>query len=182
MMVENLRLLAKLAKNIGNNDDATYFMEKAEATALAMRELMLEDGIFWSTYGEDYKKIKVKTWAIFAPLFAKILSPKEAKALVCNHLLNKNEFWTDFPIPTTSLDEPAFDPHGFWRGPTWIGTNWFIYKGLQNYGFKDVAKEIKQSSVSLIQRSGFREHFNPLTAEGLGAQNFTWGGLVIDMG
>ena len=142
---------------------------------------MFEDGIFWSTYGHDYRKIKVKTWAIFAPLFAKILNPEEAKKLVHEHLLNPAEFWTEFPVPTTSLDEPGFDPKGFWRGPTWIGTNWFIYKGLLNYGFQDIAEEIKRSSLALIQKSGFREYFNPLTGEGLGAQNFTWGCLVLDM-
>lgn len=142
---------------------------------------MLDDDIFYSTYGEAYEKIKVKTWAIFTPLFAKILSQEEAEKLVSNHLLNKNEFWTNFPIPTTSLDEPAFDPQGFWRGPTWIAINWFIYKGLLNYGFNDIAKKIKKSSLELLQKSGFREYFNPFTGEGWGAHNFTWGCLAVDM-
>ncbi|MCL5784610.1 MAG: hypothetical protein M1142_04650 [Patescibacteria group bacterium] len=182
IMVTNLKLLAEIAKKIDQDEDADYFAKEAEAISLAMREFMLEDDIFWSTYGENYKKIKVKTWAIFAPLYAKIITQGEAKKLVDDHLLNKNEFWTNFPVPTTSLDEPSFDPSGFWRGPTWVGANWFIYKGLLNYGFSDVAEEIKKSSVALIQKSGFREYFNPFIGEGLGAQNFTWGGLVIDMG
>ncbi len=178
IMVENLKCLSQIAEKVGKSGDSIYFATKATEIVYAMRKLMLEDGIFWSTYGHDYKKIKVKTWAIFAPLFARILSPKEAKKLVSDHLLNKKEFWTNFPVPTTSLDEPAFDPKGFWRGPTWIGTNWFIYKGLLNYGF---AKQIKQSSIALIEKSGFREYFDPDTGEGLGAENFTWGGLVVDM-
>lgn len=181
IMVTNLNLLAKIARITGNNEDAVYFIKQAENISTAMRKFMLEDGIFWSTYGDNYKKIKVKTWAIFAPLFAKIVSADEAKKLVKDHLLNKNEFLTDFPVPTTSLDEPSFNPSGFWRGPAWIGTNWFIYKGLLNYGFRKEAREIKKSSVALIEKSGFREYFNPLTGKGLGAQNFTWGGLVIDM-
>ena len=181
IMVENLRLLSQIAEKIGKVGDASYFTKKADDISEAMRELMLEDGIFWSTYGEDYKKIKVKTWAIFAPLFAKIVKPEEAKKLVDDHLLNKKEFWANFPVPTTSLDELSFNPQGLWRGPTWIGTNWFVYKGLQNYGFQDIAEEIKETSIALIQKSGLREHFNPLTGEGLGAQNFTWGGLVTDM-
>ena len=82
---------------------------------------------------------------------------------------------------SVSLNDPSFDPKGFWRGPTWIVTNWFIYKGLLNYGFKAVAEDIKRSSEDLIQKSGFREQFNPLTGAGQGAQNFTWGGLVVDM-
>ena len=123
----------------------------------------------------------MKTWAIFAPLFAEILNRSEAKRLVEKHLLNPKEFWTNYPVPTVSIDEPSFDPKGFWRGTTWIAINWFIYKGLLNYGFSDIAKQIQQSSINLIEKSGFREYFNPLTGEGLGAKNFTWGGLVLDM-
>ncbi|MBI2017609.1 hypothetical protein HYS92_01015 [Candidatus Daviesbacteria bacterium] len=181
IMVKNLRLLAQIAKSIGFPGDADFFTKEAENISLAMKKLMLEDDLFWSTFGEDYQKIKVKTWAIFAPLFAEILNQSEAKKLVEKHLTNPKEFWTNYPVPTVSMDEPSFDPKGFWRGTTWIAINWFIYKGLLNYGFSDIAKQIKQSSINLIEKSGFREYFNPITGEGLGAKNFTWGGLVLDM-
>lgn len=181
IMIANLKLLAGIAAELKIDEDAIYFMKQAEDIAIAMREFMLEEEIFYSTYGKDYKKIKVKTWAIFTPLFAEILSREEAKKLVTDHLLSKKEFWTKYPVPTTALNEPAFDSKGFWRGPTWIGTNWFIYKGLIKYGLKETAEEIKKFSLELINKSGFREYFNPLTGEGLGAKNFTWGGLVLDM-
>lgn len=181
IMVANLKLLAKIAEQLKNEEDASYFTKQAEDISIAMREFMLEDGIFYSTYGKGYKKIKVKTWAIFTPLFAEILNREEVKKLVSAYLLNKDEFWTKFPVPTTALSEPAFKPEGFWRGPTWIATNWFIYKGLVNYGFTEIAEEIRKSSESLIAKSGFREYFNPQTGKGLGAKDFTWGGLVMDM-
>ncbi|OGE26159.1 hypothetical protein A3C26_01380 [Candidatus Daviesbacteria bacterium RIFCSPHIGHO2_02_FULL_39_12] len=181
IMVENLRLLVQLATSLGYSEDAKFFDEQREKIIEAMKKFMYEDDLFWSTFGEDYQKIKIKTWAIFAPLFAKILNQKQAQNLVEKHLLNPKEFWTEFPVPTTSLDEPSFDPSGYWRGPTWIGTNWFIYKGLQNYGFNSIAEEIKRSSVNLLQKSGFREYFNPQTGEGLGAMQFSWCGLVADM-
>ena len=181
IMVENLRLLAQIAASLGYSEDADFFASEAENIVSAMRKFMLEDGLFWSTFGENYQKIKVKTWAIFAPLFAKILTQKEAEKLVKKHLLNPKEFWTEFPVPTVSISESSFDPQGFWRGPTWIATNWFIYKGLLNYGFNGVAEQIKETSIKLIQESGFREYFNPQTGEGLGAKNFTWGVLVLDM-
>jgi len=181
IMVENLRCLSQIAEKIGKKGDFIYFTTKATEISKAMSKLMLEDGIFWSTYGEDYRKIRVKTWAMFAPLFAGILTQNQANDLIKKHLLNPKEFWTKYPVPTVSIDEPSFHSEGFWRGPVWIATNWFIYKGLKNYGFNDIAKQIKESSIRLIQKSGFREYFDPLTGEGLGAQNFTWGALVTDM-
>lgn len=181
IMVENLWLLATLAKHLDRFEDAAFFEEKKERIKKAMRKLMLEENIFWSTFGKDYQKIKVKTWAMFAPLFAKMLTHNEAKQLVEEHLLNSNEFWTTFPVPTVSIDEPSFNPKGFWRGSVWASTNWFIYKGLINYGFVDIAKDVKKSTIDLLEKSGFREYFNPTTGEGYGAKDFTWGCLVIDM-
>lgn len=181
IMIENLRLLSNIAKKLGFLEDAKFFSKEQEKITKAMKKLMFEDGLFWSTFGESYQKIKVKTWAIFAPLFAKILTQREAGKLIDKHLLNSDEFWTKYPVPTVSLDEPSFDPKDFWRGPVWIATNWFIYKGLKNYSFDDLAKQIKESSILLIEKSGFREYFDPNKGEGFGAKDFTWGALVLDM-
>ncbi|EKD85496.1 MAG: hypothetical protein ACD_38C00012G0010 [uncultured bacterium] len=181
IMVENLRILSQIASKLDFGEDASFFAAEAEKIVLAMRKYMFEDNLFWPTFGENYQKIKIKTWAIFAPLFAQILTKKEAEDLVEKHLLNPREFWTEYKIPTVSIDEPSFDPKSLWRGPVWIGTNWFIYKGLKNYGFLEIAQQIKDSSLKLLSNSGFREYFNPQTGEGLGAKNFTWGGLILDM-
>ena len=45
-----------------------------------------------------------------------------------------------------------------------------------------IADEIYRSSLALVRKSGFREYYNPFTGEGYGAKDFTWGGLVLDMG
>lgn len=181
IMVENLNILSHIAKALGNTADAKYFKKQAGLITLAMRKFLLEDGIFWSTYGADYKKIKVVTWAIFSPLFAKICTKDEAKTVVDKYLLDPKRFKPKYSVPTVSLDEPSYDSSGFWRGPVWMATNWFIFKGLLNYGYQDVAEEIAKSSLDLLENSGFREQYNPQTGEGLGAKDFTWGGLVLDM-
>lgn len=181
LFVENLRYLARIAQKLGHGYDAAYFDAEAERVAKSMRELMLEDGIFWATRGEHYQKIKVKTWAMFAPLFAKISTQEEAHQLVDEHLLNRKEFASPFFLPTVSQDEPSYNPEGFWRGPVWIAVNWFVFHGLRNYGFVDLAGKIQESSLKLLETSGFREHFHPETGKGYGAENFTWGGLVLDM-
>lgn len=181
IFIANLNAQAKIASILGKNEDARFFKKKAEDISKAMRKFMLEDNIFWSTFSPQYKKIKVLTWAIFAPLFAGILTKDEAKYLVDNYLLDKNKFNLDFILPTVCKTEPSFDPEGFWRGPIWFCPNWFVYIGLKNYGFDEQAQRILDSSLSLIEKSGFREYFNPLTAKGLGAKDFTWGGLILDM-
>ena len=38
-----------------------------------------------------------------------------------------------------------------------------------------------ESIKELIEKSGFREYYNPNTGKGYGAMDFTWSGLVVDM-
>ncbi len=186
-IVLNLEIMSKIAKKLKHNQDANFFQQEAWLVKQAIKQYMFSDGLYWSVYQAnheeqtDYTKIKVKTWAIFAPLLINLYSQKEAENLVDEHLLNKQEFWLKYPVPTVSKDEPTFDPIGFWRGPAWMGINWFIFQGLLNYGFKDIAEVIFEKSLELIESQGFREYYNPKTGEGLGATNFTWGTLVLDM-
>lgn len=181
ILVENLSILSRVARELGNEEDALYYASQRKHIVNSMRRLMLENGIFWTVYRLDYKKIKVKTWAMFAPLFARLYTKKQAQVLLEKYLLNTEEFNATYLVPTVSRSDPSYDPRGFWRGPAWMATNWFIYRGLLNYNFEKIAQKVSQSSLALIMKSGFREHFNPETGQGLGAKDFTWGGLVLDM-
>jgi glycogen debranching enzyme len=181
MMVENLRALARIAERLDRGSDARHFQKQSDEVAAAMKKTMLEDGIYWSTYGERYTKIKVKTWAMFAPLAAGLAEKDEADRLVREHLLNEKEFAAPFSVPTVALDEPSFNGQGFWRGPVWAATNWFIYRGLRNYGYEEEADKVRADTLALLERSGFREYWDPETGDGYGAEEFTWGGLAIDM-
>lgn len=181
MLVRNLQALSRIATVFGDAKAAARYTDKAELVAGAMRERMFDGEVFWSTYGESYMKIKLETWAIFSPLYAGILLGKEAEALVRTRLMSEERFRTRYMVPTVSLAEHTFDPDGFWRGPTWSAVNWFIYRGLLDYGYRDEAAIILESTVELLERSGFREYYNPHTGEGLGAENFSWGALVVDM-
>ena len=40
---------------------------------------------------------------------------------------------------------------------------------------------VSTALLAAMEKSGFREYFNPQTGEGLGAVDFTWGSLIIDM-
>ena len=117
------------------------------------------------------------------------IDKKYADRLVKEHLLNNDEFDLAYPVPTVARSEPSFLPAPpviarepiIWRGPTWINTNWYLVKGLQNHGFDVEAKKLIERTLDLIKQSGFREFFNPYTGQGYGAHNFSWSTLVVDM-
>jgi Trehalase len=86
-----------------------------------------------------------------------------------------------FPVPTTPPDSAAFDRRRYWRGPTWMNTNWLLCQALRQAGHADLAGRIASSSLRLLATAGFREYYDPLDGTGLGAGGFSWSAaLALD--
>jgi len=98
-----------------------------------------------------------------------------------SQITDAKRFWPDYPIPTADMRHPMFDPEGYWRGTVWINTNWFMIEALARYGYNDLAQEVKEKTLRMVDKGGIREYYNPLTGEGLGAKSFAWSTLVIDL-
>jgi glycogen debranching enzyme len=180
-LIKNLQVLAHIAAILNDAVGEHFATTHADSVKNAMRQKMFENGVYWSTSGSDYSKLYVNTWAHFAPLFADLYTREEASALLQRDFHNLETFRGEWGIRTVSKQEPSYKPDGFWRGPVWMAPHWFIYKGLVAYGFAEEASEIRALSRRLLEKSGFREYFNPETGEGYGAEEFTWGALILDM-
>jgi hypothetical protein len=85
-------------------------------------------------------------------------------------------------IPSYDLDGPEFDRRRYWRGPVWINMDWLVWRGLRQHGRASLAREVEGSMVGLVERSGFREYFDPFTGQGYGSPDFSWtAALLIDV-
>ena len=82
----------------------------------------------------------------------------------------------------TPTDTPAYQVKLLWRGPTWVNTNWLIIDGLERYGFKEDAEELKKRTLDMVAKAGPYEYFDPIDGKGLGAAGFSWtAALIIDL-
>ena len=79
-----------------------------------------------------------------------------------------------------SLDQ-VLSKNTLGSNPSWINTNWFLPHALRKHGYLELADAIVAKSHECIERSGFREYYHPYTAEGLGAKDFGWSTLILDM-
>jgi putative isomerase len=83
-------------------------------------------------------------------------------------------------LPTLNASHPQFKPNGgYWRGPVWLDQAYFGVRGLRNYGFQEEADELTHKLMHnaegvLISGKSIRENYNPITGEGLEAENFSW--------
>lgn len=87
-----------------------------------------------------------------------------------------------YPLPSTGVYDPAFDCRRYWRGPTWINTNWLVWCAARRSGLTGLAAQIRDSSLALVKDHSFREYYDPQTGRGLGAERFSWSAaLTLDM-
>jgi glycogen debranching enzyme len=182
---DSLRALASVCRAAG------IPAEELEARrAKCVRALMAKcwdekAAAFWDLSGKAEERVKILAFSILFPLILPELDGRIARRLVDEHLRNEREFWLPYPIPSIAATDPSFDPgwktDTTWRGPTWMNVNWYLYWGLRQHGFDDVAHDLARRSIELVAKSGVREFFDPLTGTGEGALDFAWTTLVLDL-
>lgn len=86
-------------------------------------------------------KIAAKDNRRFWPLLAEIPNEDKAEQLSA-HLLNPETFGSDHPIPSLSLDDPAYNERGMGAlGSVFPHLNFIVIKGLEKYERWELARE-----------------------------------------
>jgi glycogen debranching enzyme len=179
----DLECMERLALVTG--DDPQIYGNLRRRVIESMLELMYDarDAAFYDVCEPGAKKLKVRTPTIFFPLAVAELDLQIAERIVAKHF-RSHAFDLPLPIPSVECDDAAFfagETPFLWRGPTWAFNNWFLYHALRRRGFEQSAERLRSSLEKLVERSGFREYYDPIEGTGHGAPNFTWSGLLLDM-
>jgi Mannosylglycerate hydrolase MGH1-like glycoside hydrolase domain len=147
-------------------------------------------GLFRLIARPEPSRAPAVTWAALAPLALPDLPEQIGRRLVERHLLDPARFWLPYPAPSVSAEEPSFSlrdasplPHNrrYWRGPTWINSAWLLWLGLVRLGYDERASELAARVAGMVTASGLREYYNPYTGAGMGAVDFAWSSLAIEL-
>jgi putative isomerase len=123
----------------------------------------------------------------FYPLLAKAATPEEARTMIDKHLLNPEEFWAKWVIPSIARNDPAFRDQNYWRGRIWGPMNYLVYLGLLNYDFPAARSAFAQKSYELFLKEWrtnghVHENYNAITGSGddLSSSDrfYHWGALL----
>jgi hypothetical protein len=127
------------------------------------------------------------TWAALAPLALPDLPEAIGRRLIDEHLLDPERFWPAFPPPSVSRQEAAFSTKDtflglrrYWRGPTWVNAAWLLWLGLARLGYPEAA-ELGRRVAAAVSDAGLREYYDPRTGAGMGARDFAWSALVLEL-
>ena len=179
--------MRSLARLLGDSPEADEFNREADRTtgALLAKCWDEEAGAFFDLSGVAENPVKVTTISSLMPLILDDLPRSIVERLIEDWVSSPQHFWTPYQLPSVHVSDSKFmpgNPGGFiWRGPSWMNTNWLLSHALRRHGYLELADTIVTKSHECIERSGFREYYHPYTAEGLGARDFGWSTLILDM-
>jgi hypothetical protein len=127
------------------------------------------------------------TWMALAPLALPDLPEEIGRRLVA-YLLDPRRFWTPVAPPAVALDEPTFSLREhfeglrrYWRGPTWVNSAWLVWRGLVRLGYEEQAATIARAITETVSREGLREFYDPHDGRGMGARDFAWSALALEL-
>jgi hypothetical protein len=179
------RTLERYAARVGG--DAARWKQLATRTRDAVRDEM------WDPLGELFSDVHPKTGTrtgvkaavCFYPYFTDIVDESHLRGLR-QSLLDPKQFWTEFPVPSSSLDDPLFSAEAEWKGKrhvcpwngrTWPMTNSHLVEalaaasriGVHSHSLREQTGQLIKRFVRMmfhdgdLRRPNCFEHYNPFT-------------------
>ncbi len=177
--------LKSMAEELGKTADVKKYEEEAEYIRNYVNTKMWDEtsGYYYDLQiNEDGSDTLLLTDRFkgpegWTPLWAKMATADQADQVI-DIMLDPKLFNTKIPLPTAPLDNPKFDPEGYWNGPVWLDQVLFGVEALENYGYADEAQKLAEKTMDnaegLLGTEPIHENYNPITGAALNATNFSW--------
>ena len=167
------RDLLSLAERFGSTTEQSSIQAWLEQSKTAFSKL-------WNAELSCYNGFDVRadtllalpTSAGFLPLFAGLPDEMQARSMAAE--LERWRQHVHYLVPSLAPGHPQFEPQRYWRGPVWSIINYMLALGLQDYGYTDLARQIRSDTADLTETGDFHEYFNPLDGTGCGGGDFSW--------
>ncbi|MFP4292897.1 MAG: MGH1-like glycoside hydrolase domain-containing protein [Cyclobacteriaceae bacterium] len=125
------------------------------------------------------------------PLFGSVPDQQKAEEMyktLCGPAFSGSSEQSYYLCPSFTPMSEKFNAKKYWRGPVWINMNWMLYHGLNSYGYRDKAEQVRSESLELLSHYGFYEYFDPIRNvatehnQGYGSRQFSWSAaLCLDL-
>lgn len=157
--------MANMARELNMPENAAEHQARAEDFSDRMYRYMWDEKRGYFPARRNGEPIEVYTPFSLLPIVPGLM-PEHVNNRVIELLTDPNTFWTQYPLPSVALNDPSYDHHQMWRGPTWINVNYLFIEGLNRLNRKDVAAELRRRTLTLIQRhKDIYEYYDPVTGD-----------------
>ena len=123
------RLFRFLERHASDEAGRTRWGNHADLVRRSVQDRMWdpETRLFSDVNPGTGERTGVKAAVCFYPYLTDIAGPEHVEGLG-QHLFNPDEFWTPYPAPSSSADDPLFSPDAEWKGKRhvcpWNGRVW----------------------------------------------------------
>lgn len=182
------RALGIVAERLAKQDEADLWAIEAQKIKAAVLLKMWDpdEEMFFDIDPATGKRTMVKAATCFYPYATDIVDRLHLNGLK-RHLLNPKEFWTPYPVPSSSVDDDMFNAVPEWKGKrmncpwngrVWPMTNSHIAEALAQSAIRFNDPLLKRRAVEFItrfirmmffdgnpSRPNCFEHYNPFSGK-----------------
>lgn len=186
--------LKQMAKELGDTAGIREWSQKFDRVAGLINRYMWDarDKFYYNVAMTDNsfqfegKSLKRKELIGFLPMWAHVATREQARELV-KHLTDSTSFWRRYGIPTLAANDPNFTPFVDgccrWNGPVWLLWDYVVMRGLKNYGYDDLAREVggrmfNAVSAQLSTNHRFWESYSPDFPIQESPANYIWDSIM----
>jgi putative isomerase len=214
LFYQDLLASAELARRIGRSNDHDRLSTQAKTLAQRIQQYCWDprDSYFYTVdvqcvdrraelipnvnRGMDMSwkclPTRIQMFTGFLPLWCGVASQTQADELVKINYAADDRLCARWGVRTLSSRESMYslafssNPSN-WLGPVWIIANYFVWKGLQRYGFKKEAAALADKTIALLANDlkangSLNEYYHPDTGAALSHKGFMdWNLLVLEM-
>lgn len=188
LYIHDCRCLSKIAEILGDITASKKFLERAELMENRMEELWDEEFGMYLNRRTDTGAFEYRLSPFhFHALYSHKVGQKRAERIVKEHMMNREEFWGEYVLPSIARNDPAYPDNEYWRGRIWAPMNYLAYMALNEYDLPEARKGMAEKSGNLIlkewlEKGHVHENYNADTGEGCDSNNsdkfYHWGGLL----
>jgi hypothetical protein len=167
MLVMEEKSLAAMASILGFKEESNQWYNKSLLRSALINRFLWDDStnFYYNVNKNDQSftfknnnDLKIKEIIGFLPMWAGAADQKRADKLL-RTLLNKDEFWRKFGVPSLSAKDDYYNPIGYWNGPIWVPWQYLLFRGLIDYGYKNEAKQLADKVMLNIINQLKTDHY-----------------------
>ena len=168
------KAMEKWAKDLGDSEGEKYWNDRADELGEKIDEILWneEQGCWFDAmsfdHGLTHEHVKVLTPAIWFPAFAGTTKDEvKIRRVIEEHLLDPQEFFGKYPIPTVAYNDPYYDSKTpGWRSFIWLCTTYSALETLYKYGYEQEASEVRNRTLTMMVNQdgmqGIWETYDPI--------------------
>jgi hypothetical protein len=169
------RAMEGRARELGKPGEAKGWRQEAMELASRIDEILWDEeaGCWLDAYtrpgSKERRHFRVLTPHVWFPAFTGATRDEQkARRVIEEHLLDPEEFFGKYPIPTVAYNDPFFDATtNSWKGSIWMITAYSALEALWRFGYAEEAAQLRERLLSMMEeQDGMKaiyETYDPLT-------------------